>query len=198
MLKKNNIDIIIILMSLVIGVFLGYMIGKKISSGDENIPVVKGSELEYVYILQIAKFDNPSGAKNYQNVLSEKNLDSIVVYDKIYYYIYGGIASSEEKLSDLKNKFSILGYNPIIKKELLIEKTNSCLDNEKLYSFYSECINNLYKSLLDEDFEISEKYNVDPVNIELFTQMTIIKSMKNESLRRKAQMQAYKIIIESL
>lgn len=198
MLKKNNIDIIIILMSLVIGIFLGYMIGKKISSGDENIPVVKESELEYVYILQIAKFDNPSGAKNYQNVLSEKNLDSIVVYDKIYYYIYGGIASSEEKLSDLKNKFSILGYIPIIKKELLIEKTNSCLDNEKLYSFYSECINNLYKSLLDEDFEISEKYNVDPVNIELFTQMTIIKSMKNESLRRKAQMQAYKIIIESL
>ena len=100
MLKKNNIDIIIILMSLVIGVFLGYMIGKKISSGDENIPVVKESELEYVYILQIAKFDNPSGAKNYQNVLSEKNLDSIVVYDKIYYYIYGGIASSEEKLSE--------------------------------------------------------------------------------------------------
>ena len=49
MLKKNNIDIIIILMSLVIGIFLGYMIGKKISSGDENIQVVK----ENIMLIQL-------------------------------------------------------------------------------------------------------------------------------------------------
>lgn len=198
MLKKNNIDIIIILISLAMGIFIGYMIGKKMTTEDKTIDVIKENELEYVYILQIAKFDNPSGAKNYQSVLSGKNLDSIVVYDKVYYYIYGCIASSEEGLNDLKNKFSILGYSPIIKKELLIEKANSYLDNEKIYSFYSECINNLYKSLKGEDFEISEKYNIDPINVELFTQMTIIKSMKNEALKQKAQMQAYKLIIENL
>lgn len=198
MFKKNNIDIFLVLMSLIIGVFLGYIIGNKYNKDENDINVLKEEKIEYIYVLQIAKFDNPTGAANYQKALKDKSLDSIVLYDKVYYYIYGGIGSSEESLDNIKNKFILLGYNPIIKKELLIEKANSVLDDEKLYNFYCECINNLYLSLENKDFEISDRYNVEPINIELFTQITILKTMKNENLRMKAQLQAYKLICESL
>lgn len=198
MFKKNNIDIFLVLMSLIIGVFLGYIIGNKYNKDENDINVLKEEKIEYIYVLQIAKFDNPTGAANYQKALKDKSLDSIVLYDKVYYYIYGGIGSSEESLDNIKNKFILLGYNPIIKKELLIEKANSVLDDEILYNFYCECINNLYLSLENKDFEISDRYNVEPINIELFTQITILKTMKNENLRMKAQLQAYKLICESL
>lgn len=198
MFKKNNIDIFLVLMSLIIGVFLGYIIGNKYNKDENDINVLKEEKIEYIYVLQIAKFDNPTGAANYQKALKDKSLDSIVLYDKVYYYIYGGIGSSEESLDNIKNKFILLGYNPIIKKELLIEKANSVLDDEILYNFYCECINNLYLSLENKDFEISDRYNVEPINIELFTQITILKTIKNENLRMKAQLQAYKLICESL
>lgn len=198
MFKKSNVDIIIVLMSLLIGVFIGYMIGNSLSKEEKTTPTFSEITLDYVYILQIARFDNPSGASNYQSVLAEKNLYSIVVFDKVYYYVYGAISASEEGLSDVKNKYIILGYNPIVKKELLIERTNLIIDNDSLYAFYSECINNLYASLKNENYEISETYNLNPVNIELFTQLTILKTMKNSELRLKAQMQAYKLIIESM
>jgi len=148
--------------------------------------------------LQVAKFDNAQGATNYKKVLDTKNLESIIVYDKVYYYIYGGIASSEEALTDIKSKYYLLGYETIIKKEYLIDKANSVIDNLELYEFYTESINNLYKSLNGETFQISEKYFINPVNIELFTQLSILLNIKNPELKQKAELQAYKIIIENL
>lgn len=185
MLKKCNIDIIVVLISLLMGLFLGYLIGNKMEK-EEIVKTITTENIEYVYLLQIAKFDNPSGANSYKNVLDNKNLNSIIVYDNVYYYIYGGISYSEEMLENEKNKFSIMGYNPLVKKELLIEKANDFIDDNIKYDFYCECINNLYKSLKNEDYIISDKYNLEPINIELFTQITILKTMKNEELRKKS------------
>lgn len=198
MLKKYNLDIISIVMSLIIGVFIGYIISTKINVEETDQTVLKEQSLEYFYLLQVAKFDNPDGASNYQKVLKTKNLDSVVVYDRVYYYIYGGIGSSEEALADLKSKFYLLGYETIIKKEYLIDKANSVIESNELYEFYTECINNLYKSLNGDTFTISEKYFIDPINIELFTQLSILLNMKNTELKQKAELQAYKIIIENL
>lgn len=198
MSKKYNIDIISIVMSLIIGIFIGYIISTKIKTEDESINVMKEEKLEYFYILQVAKFDNPSGATNYQKVLNSKNLENIIVYDKTYYYIYGGISENEEGLNDIKTKYYLLGYETIIKKEYLIDKANSVIESLELYDFYSECIHNLYKSLKNESFQISDKYFINPVNIELFTQLSILINIKNPELKQKAELQAYKIIIESL
>ncbi len=197
-MKKYNIDIISIVMSLIIGVFIGYIISTKININPSTEEVLNVPELDYFYILQVAKFDNAQGATNYKKVLDTKNLESIIVYDKVYYYIYGGIASSEEALTDTKSKYYLLGYETIIKKEYLIDKANSVIDNLELYEFYTESINNLYKSLNGETFQISEKYFINPVNIELFTQLSILLNIKNPELKQKAELQAYKIIIENL
>ena len=198
MAKKYNLDVISIVMSLIIGVFIGYIISTKVKDDEMLEPVLGEENLEYFYLLQVAKFDNPEGATNYQKVLKTKSLDSVIVYDRVYYYIYGGIGSSEEVLSDLKSKFYLLGYETIIKKEYLIDKANSVIESSELYGFYTECIHNLYKSLNNESFVISDIYFVNPINIELFTQLSILLNIKITDLKQKAELQAYKIIIESL
>lgn len=200
-MKKKDYDVIGILLAVIIGIFLGYLIGTKINfEGTEEVLNKEETkeEIEYVYLLQIAKFDNPDGASNYQNVLKNKEMDTIVVFDGNYYFIYGGIGASEESLKNLQSKFYVLGYETIIKKELLIDKANSIIDNKNYYDFYSEAIHNLYLSLKGEEFEISEKYYLNPIDIELFTQLTILMNIKNDTLKLKAQLQAYKIILESL
>lgn len=198
--SNNNFDIVIVIMSLIIGIFIGYLLGTNLDKGTSQT-IETGGEIEtlnYIYLLQVARFDNPTGASNYIQTLKSKNLDSICVYDKVYYYIYGGISSKQEDLDNLKNKFYIMGYETIIKKELLEEKANMIIDDTRLYNYYLECINNLYLSLKNEPFTISEIYYIDPINIELFTQLSILTNMKNQELRLKAQLQAYKLIIESI
>ncbi len=198
--SNNNFDIVIVIMSLIIGIFIGYLLGTNLDN-ETSQTIETGGEIEtlnYIYLLQVARFDNPTGASNYIQTLKSKNLDSICVYDKVYYYIYGGISSKQEDLDNLKNKFYIMGYETIIKKELLEEKANMIIDDTRLYNYYLECINNLYLSLKNEPFTISEIYYIDPINIELFTQLSILTNMKNQELRLKAQLQAYKLIIESI
>lgn len=203
MIKKRDFDVLGILLAVVIGIFLGYLIGTRFDlGGTEEVINPEGEneieKIEYIYLLQIAKFDNPDGALNYQTVLKNKEMDAVVVYDGTFYYIYGGISSSEEGLKNLQSKFYVLGYETIIKRELLIDKANSIIDNKNYYDFYSEAIHNLYLSLNNQPFTISEKYYVNPIDIELFTQLTILTNIKNDTLKLKAQLQAYKIIIESL
>lgn len=197
---KKDFDILGVLVGVIIGVLIGYLIGSKLDiDGNANEKeVISETEIEYIYLLQVAKFDNASGANNYQMALNNKELETIVVFDKTYYYVYGGIAKDEAGLSDLKNKYYILGYDTIVKKELLIDKANSIIDNANLYAFYNECIHNLYLSLSNEAFTISEKYYIDPIDIEIFSQFTILISVKNEELKQKAQLQAYKLISEDL
>ena len=198
--SNNNFDIVIVIMSLIIGIFIGYLLGTNLDN-ETSQTIETGGEIEtlnYIYLLQVARFDNPTGASNYIQTLKSKNLDSICVYDKVYYYIYGGISSKQEDLDNLKNKFYIMGYETIIKKELLEEKANMIIDDTRLYNYYLECINNLYLSLKNVPFTISEIYYIDPINIELFTQLSILTNMKNQELRLKAQLQAYKLIIESI
>lgn len=201
-MKKRDYDVLSILLAVIIGIFLGYLIGTKLdfNSTEEVINPNEENEevIEYVYLLQVSKFDNPDGALNYQNVIKNKEMDTVVVFDGTFYYIYGGISSSEEGLKNLQSKFYVLGYDTIIKRELLIDKANSIIDNKNYYDFYSEAIHNLYLSLNDQPFTISEKYYINPIDIELFTQLTILTNIKNDTLKLKAQLQAYKIIIESL
>ncbi len=202
MMKRKDYDVLGILLAVIIGIFLGYLIGTKLNFDDtEDVISSKESEkeeIEYIYLLQIAKFDNPDGALNYQNILKTKEMDCVVVFDGTFYYIYGGIGVTEESLANLQSKFYVLGYDTIIKRELLIDKANSIIDNKNYYDFYSEAIHSLYLSLKGDPFTISEKYYVNPIDIELFTQLTILQNIKNDTLKLKTQLQAYKIIIESL
>src|SRR5690606_20100769 len=101
--------------------------------------------------------------------LKSKGIYSVAVLDGNNYYIYAGIASSESDLSTLANTITEKGYSPLIKREYILDKPNVVIDEENKYKFYSECVDNLLKSLKSEKLEISAETKANPQNLELFS-----------------------------
>ena len=71
--------------------------------------------------------------------------------------IFMGIANTESELESLKLEFSSKGYNPIIKREYILDKPNIVIDEENKYKFYSECTDNLIRSLKGENWKLVQK-----------------------------------------
>lgn len=200
-MKKKDFDIVGILLGIIIGILLGYFISTKIDIGATSEVGGKAKEednIGYVYLLQIAKFDNPDGPVKYLEALKLKELDAVVVYDKTYYYIYGGITASESLLAETRSLYETKGYTTLIKKEFILDKPNAVLDDNIKYDFWTECINNLIHSLKNESFSIDEKYYLNPIDLEAFSSMTILQSIKNDTFKNKVRLQLYKKIIENL
>ena len=139
MSKKRDFDVIGILLGVVIGILIGYFISTRLNINDETFlgsNVIEEEVKGYVYLLQLAKFDNPDGALNYVKTVKNKGLNAEAVYDGQYYYIYGAISGSESDLEIQKAVFEATGYTTIVKKEYLIDKANRVLDDQEKYEFW--------------------------------------------------------------
>ena len=201
MSKKRDFDVIGILLGVVIGILIGYFISTRLNINDETVlgsNVIEEEVKGYVYLLQLAKFDNPDGALNYVKTVKNKGLNAEAVYDGQYYYIYGAISGSESDLEIQKAVFEATGYTTIVKKEYLIDKANRVLDDQEKYEFWLEGINNLINCLKDEDILISDKYYSNPIDLEFFSTMTILQTIQNEEIKAKVKLQAYRMISENL
>lgn len=194
-MKKKDFDVITILIGIIVGAFIGYFIGH---STEDTQPVINPTqETGYVYLLQLAKYDNPDGAINFQTLAKNKGFDVEIVYDGVY-YIYGAIGISEESLSQIKLSYEAKGYSCIVRKEYMLDLPNFIIDDQYAYDFYLECINNLINSLSNEQIIISDKYYIEPVNLELFSTLTILQTIQNSSLKARAQLQAYRLLVQNL
>jgi len=197
--RKKDLDVFGILLGVIIGILIGYFISTKISAEDEVVMSEIQEEVEgYVYLLQFAKFDNPTGALNYINNLKKSDIYAEAVFDGGYYYIYGAISSTEAELEMKKAIFEAKGFSTLIKKEYLIDKANRVLDDTLKYNFWLEGINNLIKSLKGENIEISDSYYNNPVDLEFFSSITLLQTIQNEEIKDKIKLQAYRMIIENL
>lgn len=201
MSKKRDFDVVGILLGVIIGVLIGYFISTRLNIRDETVlggEIIEEEVKGYVYLLQLAKFDNPEGALNYVKSVKNKGLNAEAIYDGQYYYIYGAISSSESNLDVQKTIFEATGYKTIIKKEYLIDKANRVLDDPEKYDFWLEGINNLINCLNNEEIIISDKYYSNPIDLEFFSTMTILKTIQNEEIKEKVKLQAYRMITENL
>ena len=50
----------------------------------------------------------------------------------------------------------------------------------------------------NEEIIISDKYYANPVDLEFFSTITILKSIQNEEIKEKVKLQAYRMICENL
>lgn len=200
MIKKREIDIFGVLLGVVIGCVLGFFLSTRIDiSGTNNNnddPVI--SQYGYVHLLQINRYSSPTDASNCMETLRQKDLFAICVYQNNYYYIYGGISNTSSGL-DVKNSlFESKGYSPIVKKEYILDKANSVLDSAEDYEFWDESINNFVKSLEGKPIAISSKFQIDPVNLDMFSCLTLLQTLGNEELINKVRLQTYQIMIDNL
>lgn len=197
---RRDFDVVGILLGVIVGILIGYFISTKLIKDDvpANGEIVNNDHIGYVYLLQLAKFDNPEGALNFTKNLKRSDIYSEVVYDNGYYFIYGAISNSSNGLEIKKAVFEAKGYSTLIKKEYILDKANRVLDDAEKYDFWYEGINNLLKALDNENINISEKYYVNPIDLEFFSTISILKTIQNEEIKEKVKLQAYRMICENL
>jgi hypothetical protein len=165
--------------------------------GLTNDDLVQG-EVGNVFLLQIDKTSDADVAYEIMEDISKDDLYAVTVFSNNNYYIFGGIATSEAALADKKAAFEDKSYTTVFVKQYLLDKPNSVIDESLKFEFWSECVDNLFRSLNDDPIVISEKFNADPVNVDIYVNFLTLKSVTNEKLKQKYLLNSYEIICEIL
>jgi hypothetical protein len=196
-MKKREFDIFGLLLGVVIGCILGFFLSTRIdlSQGpSDNEPI---HEEGYVHLLQIDKLSTAAEAVSLKEVLMGYGYQTVEVLSNGYYYVYGGIALSPEELNDLFVSYTEKGYEPLIKKEHLLDKPNAVIDNQEEFDFWTECIDNLLKSLNDDQITISDEYHNDREHMEVLyclTSLMVVSPAKKDYFH----LVTYELIVETL
>lgn len=199
-MKKREIDIFGVLVGIVVGCILGFFLSTRINLNipgnekDEEVLAQAGN----IYLLQIEKTAAPANAEDTLKKIKAKDMFAVAVLEGNSYYIYGGIANTESELLIIQDDFSSKGFDSIIKKVYIKDKPNVVLGEEKKFEFYTECIDNLIKSLKGEDLDIGENSKSNPVDVELFSNMLALDSISNDKLLSELRLVVYELIIEKL
>lgn len=200
-INKRDFDYIGILIGVIIGLILGYIVGSELNLGgtieNDNTVNVTG-DLNYIYTLQIGKFDEAQEAQKFYETAINKGIECVYVSDNNSYYIYAAISTSEEEINSKKDSFNLIGYNGIVKKEYLYNRANNVIENENEYLFYLEMIDNLINSLNGKTIVIQDDFLISPIDLELVTWVNMLSSIQNEEYKSKIQLQTFKMIIEKL
>lgn len=193
-MKKREIDYFGIVIGLVIGALFGYFLGLKINFEDE-IPVIGDVQEGNVYLLQIMKGDN----KNIiTDTLKTSNFNYEIVEENSMYYVYVDIAIDKDTLEKRKEEFYNLGFNPVIKSDYILDWPDKYSKSPELKEFYKESIDNLFNSLENKPVVINEKYYNDPLDFEVFSNLTILQAIKNEKLKKQIELELYNQLLKKL
>lgn len=193
-MKKREIDYFGIVIGLVIGALFGYFLGLKINFEDE-IPVIGDVQEGNVYLLQIMKGDN----KNIiTDTLKTSNFNYEIVEENSMYYVYVDIAIDKDNLEKRKEEFYNLGFNPVIKSDYILDWPDKYSKSPELKEFYKESIDNLFNSLENKPVVINEKYYNDPLDFEVFSNLTILQAIKNEKLKKQIELELYNQLLKKL
>lgn len=200
-MKRREFDIFGVLVGLVIGCILGFFLSTRInlempdgSNNDDQVLAQVGN----IYLLQIDKVTSPTIAEDTLKSIKSKSLFAVAVSQGNNYYIYGGIADTEAELQITKEAFTTNGFTTVIKKEYILDKPNSVIEDQVEFKFYTECIDNLVSSLKGEELEISTETKTNPCNLELFSAILTMDTIENETLLKDVRLSIYEMIIEGL
>lgn len=201
--KKKEFDIFGILLGVIIGCILGFFL-----SGRLNLTQAKDvyggniTEEGMVYLLQIGRYSDPGTAKTTLDQLKAKNLNAIkveeIINQKVYYYIYGDISDDSNTILKSKEVYEAAGFDSSIRSKYMYELTEAVQDSPTLKIFWDEAIENLFKSVRNEEIIISEQYQINPENVEIFSYFMTLKGLKNETLKTKYRLEVYRVLIETL
>lgn len=202
--KKKEFDVFGILLGIIIGCLMGFFLSGRLNLTQTkdvyggNITEEKGM----VYLLQIGRFSDPASAKTTLDQLKAKSLNAIkveeVINQKVYYYIYGDISNNSNNILKSKEIYESAGFDAAVRSKYMFELTEAVQDNLTLKNFWEEAIDNLFKSLQNEEIIISEQYQINPENVEIFSYFMTLKGLKNDNLKIKYRLEVYRVIIETL
>lgn len=198
-MKKREIDLFGILLGIVIGCALGYFIFSKVVVDDENEPViVQQDELGTVYTVIIA-------TNNSLDALSStiERLKVLNIYYEIYeennkFYVFNSTFNQLEKAQTKKAILESYEFSPAIRSDYILDLPKSIITDSKKYEFYQFAVDCLLKSLKDDEIIIDEKYYIDPVDIELFSSLSILQSIRNEDIKLNYQLNTLILLLKKI
>lgn len=197
---KKDFDLFGIILGLIIGCVLGYFVFSQIQIEDKSEDQVVISEEIHgtIYSIQLGNSTNVSSLD-----LITNRLDVLGIYYQIYqeadkYYIFNSIYDNLEKAQTQKQIMESYGFNVTIRSDYILDLPNTLISSTDEYNFYCEAINNLLNSLKEEEIIISEIYYTNPVNIEIFSNLTVLKNIKNNEIKSNYQLNTFCLLLNKL
>lgn len=199
-MKKKEIDLFNILLGLVIGCVIGYFIFSQIkpSKIENTEPVTKEEIYGTVYTIQL-------GSNTNKDSLSQtlERLDILGLYYEIYqeggkYYIFNSVYSTLEEAQNKKTIIESYGFTVTIRSDYILDLPKNVITSSEQYDFYNEVIANLLYSLNNQEIIISEKYYSNPVDIELFSNMTILMTIRNDNIKENYELNTLCLLLKKL
>lgn len=197
---KKDFDLFGIILGLIIGCVLGYFVFSQIQIEDKSKDQVVISEEIHgtIYSIQLGNSTNVSSLD-----LITNRLDVLGIYYQIYqeadkYYIFNSIYDNLEKAQTQKQIMESYGFNVTIRSDYILDLPNTLISSTDEYNFYCEAINNLLNSLKEEEIIISEIYYTNPVNIEIFSNLTVLKNIKNNEIKSNYQLNTFCLLLNKL
>lgn len=193
-MKKENIDIIGIILSFVIGLLIGYFLKANLTNEDIKNVSVSSNDSGFIYLVEVGRYDNSSGALNAINRLKQYDIYGIYIEKSDIYYVYCGLFKSSIDASEFENKVFNLGINCEVKKEYLLDYLNNVDEvMYEYYAYYLEC----YLDLLEEkQCDINKEYLMNLDKKTLLQNLLIIESMNNNVYAMDSILEVYKILYQ--
>lgn len=199
-MKKKEIDLFNILLGLVIGCVIGYFIFTQVSPSDieTNEPVIKEEVYGTVYTIQLGASTNIDDLNQ-----TIERLNALGLYYELYEeggkkYIFNSVYCSLDEAQSKKQMMESYGFVVSIRSDYILDLPKNVINETYKYEFYSEVITNLLYSLNNEAIIISDKYYLDPVDIEIFSNMSILMTIKNETIKENYQLNTLCLLLNKL
>lgn len=198
-MKKKEIDLFGILLGLVIGCVLGYFVFSRSLSiqNDSSNPVINDQVYGTVYTVSIgSRLEEDHG-------LLEERLNILNLHYEIFeennkkYYL-NSIYDNIESATMQKEMLEGYGFIVSIRSDYIIDLSKEVINDTVLYNFYNEAIINLLNSLSNKEIIISEEYYVNPVDIEILSNLTILSNIKNQEFKNNYELNTFCLLLKKL
>jgi len=195
-MKKREIDVVGFIMGIVIGIIFGYLLGTRLHQ-ENTEEVIKDNSKIYgnVYLLQIMKGNNLT---EINNVLNDTSITYQIISDNGIYYVYAEIDIDETVLENKKEEYQTMGLNPIIKSQYILDWSEKYNADSQKYDFYNDAIGYFLDDLSGKEIIIADEYYINPVDLEIFSNINLMKSIKNDEIKLAIQLETYKLLFEKL
>lgn len=197
-MKKREIDLFGILLGIVIGCVLGYFVFSRINVVEKDEPVIQKDEFGTVYTIVLGTGNTLDSLTTTIDRLKVLNIYYEIYEENNRYYIFNSTFDDLTKAQTKKAILESYEFNPSIRSDYIIDLPKTVITDSKKYEFYQFVVESLLKSMKNEDFIIDEKYYSEPVDIEVFSSISILQSIKNEEIKLNYQLNTFISLLKKL
>lgn len=194
-MKRREIDAFGVLIGIIIGALFGYFVALRINPQEKTKETIVDNPAGSIYLLQVMYGNN---LNDIQNTLKDVTFNYEIIEDKGTYYVYTSIAQNDAILVNQKAEYTSYGFNPIIKSAYILDWPNKFSNDATKFEFYTMAIENLINSLKGQAIIIPEKYLNNPVDLDVFGNLSLLRDIKNDQIRLALQLDTYHLLFDKL